>query len=99
MISKELMGFYDYCMTVRNSYSRSWLVDDPNWTAQRSFDFSHGVILGLYREKNPSLLSLMGKQYDNNELYRLLCKAVDQTNTMSKKMFSDCVFSRFRGFY
>lgn len=89
MISEELKEFYDYCMTVENSYSRSWIVDDPNWTTHRICSFSNGVVFGLYRENNPMLLSLMEKQYDKNELYRLICKAVDHTNATGKKMFAD----------
>ena len=72
------------------SYSRSWLIDDPNWTHQRIINYSYGIILGMYKEKNPTLLSLMKKQYDNDELHRLLCQAVYRTNATGKKMFSDC---------
>ena len=90
MISKELMNFFDKCMSLGKSYSRSWFIDDPNWTDQRRSDYINGIILGMHKEKNPTLLSLMKKQYDNNELHRLLCKAVDQTNATGQKMFSDC---------
>lgn len=89
MISKELMEFYEYCTAIEDSYSRSWLVDDPNWTTRKISNFSNGIILGLYKESDPLLLSLMEKQHDNDELYRLLCKAVDQTNAMGKKQFVD----------
>lgn len=89
MCSKELMYFFEYCMTNLISYSHSWVVDDPNWTNQRRLNFSQGTILGMYKEKEPTLLSLVKRQYDNNELYRFLCKAVDRTNAMGKKMFSE----------
>lgn len=89
MISQELKDFFDKCMTIDISLYRSWLVDDPKWTDKRIFDFKDGVVLGMYREQEPTLLSLMKNQYDNSELHRLLCIEVKKTNALKKKMLSD----------
>ena len=70
---ESLETFFSYCDEISTAYSCSLFCETgPVWTAQKQALYHNGVIIGLYKEHNERLFSLITQPCDHKELMMLL---------------------------
>lgn len=89
-MGEDLKEFFDYCLEIEESYQKHWYVDDSTWTIDRVCLYSNGTIIGMYKENNSVLISLLENKYDYDELFQLICRDIDRTCFETRRMFAKC---------
>ena len=81
MSINKLEEFFNKSYEIERDYLRQWSgLNTIEWNSDKMDSFEHGVIMYLYKEKDPILLELINLDYDYQQLYKLICREIDNTN-------------------
>lgn len=88
MDSEKLKLFLTHCEHISDSLNRSFFKEsDDAWPIHRQNLYINGVIQGLYREQDETLLELISQPCDHKELSDLLQMEVDEYRNSEMAFF------------